>query len=111
MGGGAQSPRHPTLSRHCAPSVTALTRRATSPVLCGTVEEQGQRNLLLHRVAERNGGGGRSRSGLTEGAQGRRAVAALNSRCQRPEFVTYGDVNAGIQNLSSPKPDERSVLR
>jgi len=40
----------------CAPSVTALTRRATSPVsLRFTVEEKVVAALLLHRTAKRAG--------------------------------------------------------
>src|SRR5215472_4416230 len=48
-------------------------RRATSPVVCATVEEQGRAVSLLHRTAE-CGGGGRPRSGLTEGAQSHRTA-------------------------------------
>jgi hypothetical protein len=53
--------------RPCAPSVTALTRRATSPVLCGTVEEGRTLILLLHRKAKRRGGGGARREAAREG--------------------------------------------
>src|SRR5437764_5263786 len=54
----------PSVTRCCAAS-------ATSPVpLRSTVEKQDQGALLLHRPEE-VGGGGRPRSGLTQGAQGR----------------------------------------
>ena len=66
------------LKRPCAPSVTRRSApRATSPVsLRCSVEEKETRPSLLHRPEE-DGGGGRPRNGLTEGARNRRRYAPL----------------------------------
>src|SRR6185437_16649724 len=75
--------------------VALVARRSTSPVRFGTVEERDRATPLLHRRAD-DGGGGRPRSGLTEGAQGGCNPAGRGGARQATD--------GGHQCSSSPSP-------